>query len=154
MMQRAPTSLEAIEAILESRKLNQAEALTLIGVVVRSAVAQPRMIECSEVDKAIAQYVIDIEEGRIPRPDTAPPPADCPKELKRRVRAAFAGCEYCGRPADPWQFLTVDRIVPGSAGGRYTPTNVTGACWRCNSNKGAGAFIGPVRSLAIMEAAQ
>mgnify|MGYP001589213289 CR=1 FL=1 len=101
----------------------------------------------------IVQRLIDIEEGRaLPPPITPPGPLYCPKQLKRRVKAAFAGCEYCGRPADQWNYLTVDRIIPRASGGRYTPRNITGACWRCNADKGASSFVGPVRSLMVMEA--
>lgn len=103
--------------------------------------------------KRIVQHMIDIQEGTV-APPLAPPPGTlhCPKPLKRRIKAAFSHCEYCGRPADKWQYLTVDRIVPGAAGGRYDPANITGACMRCNFDKGSGDFVGPVRSLLVMEA--
>lgn len=76
----------------------------------------------------------------------------CPKTIKRRVKAAYSHCEYCGQPADARQYMTVDRIVPGASGGRYEPSNVAGACMRCNTDKGTGEFVGPVRSLLVMEA--
>lgn len=73
-----------------------------------------------------------------------------PKELRQRVETAFACCEYCG--VVPSDGITIDRIVPGAKGGRYEPTNITGACFRCNTQKCAKDFIGPVRTLVDMEA--
>ncbi len=72
----------------------------------------------------------------------------CSKSIRRRVRAAFDCCEYCGDASS----ATVDRIVPRLQGGTYDPSNITRACLMCNSNKGANEFIGPVRSLQVMEA--
>jgi 5-methylcytosine-specific restriction endonuclease McrA len=72
----------------------------------------------------------------------------CPKSIRRRVRAAFNCCEYCGCASG----AAVDRIVPRLHGGTYDPANVTRACLVCNSNKGTSEFIGPVRSLSVMEA--
>ena len=76
----------------------------------------------------------------------------CPTGLRRRVQEAFERCEYCGLAGE--QPLTVDRIVPGAAGGRYVSSNVTGACWHCNVAKGASEFVGPVRSLFTVEASR
>jgi 5-methylcytosine-specific restriction endonuclease McrA len=50
-----------------------------------------------------------------------------------------AHCDRLGAPgfcADgrPW---TVERIIPGIAGGEYQPENVALACWSCNSRRGA-----------------
>lgn len=110
--------------------------------------------------KKIARYILDLEEGRIappfvrrPKPKK-PHKAKCPKSLRRRVFAAFPACEYCGwHKGIPWvgcvNWPTVDRIV---AGGAYEPSNVTMACLLCNSDKGTTEYIGPVRSLSIMEA--
>ena len=74
--------------------------------------------------------------------------SSCPPGLRKRVFAAFARCEYCGC-ADA---NTVDRITPRNRYGWYQADNVTRACSPCNTHKGDGEFIGPVRSLAIMEA--
>lgn len=91
--------------------------------------------------------------------DPSLPPWLATLALRERARAAFRGiCEYCGRR--PWQRKgyynarteTLDRIVPGARGGTYTASNVTFACLCCNQAKSARDFIGPVRSLAIMEA--
>ncbi len=76
----------------------------------------------------------------------------CSKSLRRRVRRAFVCCEYCGFGGS--SDVTVDRIIPRLRGGAYEPSNVTGACLLCNSIKGAGEFIGPVRSLQMMEVAR
>ncbi len=72
----------------------------------------------------------------------------CPKSLRKRVAAAFDRCEYCGGIDS----AAVDRIVPRVLGGSYEPSNVTRACLACNTAKGVGEFIGPVRSLSTMEA--
>lgn len=39
-------------------------------------------------------------------------------------------------PNAPGQSVTVDRIVPGCRGGRYTRDNIRPACGRCNSETG------------------
>lgn len=39
-------------------------------------------------------------------------------------------CAYCGGEAD-----TVDHIIPVSAGGQATPSNLLAACNRCNGQK-------------------
>ena len=72
-----------------------------------------------------------------------------PKAMRRRIEESFCVCEYCGLA--PWAGITIDRIVPGARGGRYDPDNMTGACIRCNTQKCAKDFVGPVRSLADME---
>lgn len=40
-------------------------------------------------------------------------------------------------PEAPGQSVTVDRIVPGVLGGRYTRDNIRPACGPCNSETGA-----------------
>lgn len=40
-------------------------------------------------------------------------------------------------PEAPGQAVTVDRIVPGVEGGRYTRDNIRPACGACNSETGA-----------------
>lgn len=91
----------------------------------------------------------------------------CPAELRGRVRAAFDyTCQYCGFTCRPGEskrirkntfvgsdWMTVDRILPGCKGGKYTPDNVTLACRRCNSKRARGK-IAPdhiVLTLAMME---
>ena len=81
----------------------------------------------------------------------------CPRSLRKRVFAAFAGvCQYCGWHPDTgysgkMNYLTVDRLRPGSEGGRYVPTNVTLACLHCNSNRQSGLVYGPARPLSVVE---
>lgn len=72
----------------------------------------------------------------------APNYKSCPKKLRDEVIFAFhQTCAYCGRlgtDRDPdglaWE---IDRVVPGSRGGSYTPENVALSCSHCNSSKGA-----------------
>ena len=80
----------------------------------------------------------------------------CSPSFRRRVIAAFSGvCEFCGAKTGSFpHWATVDRIVPRTKGGLYMPNNVTLACLMCNSNKADGEFIGPLRSLQVMELAQ
>ncbi len=74
---------------------------------------------------------------------------ECSQSLRRRVYRAFSSCEYCGgENIDP----SIDRIIPGILGGAYVPDNVTLSCRSCNTKKKDRDYIGPVRSLAIMEA--
>ena len=45
-------------------------------------------------------------------------------------------CQYCGFDGttfDGWQQLSVDRILPGSQGGKYEPDNMITVCNACNS---------------------
>jgi len=80
----------------------------------------------------------------------------CSPSFRRRVIAAFGGvCELCGRKTGHYpHWPTVDRIVPRAKGGLYMPDNVTLACLTCNGIKSDGEFVGPVRSLEVMEATQ
>jgi 5-methylcytosine-specific restriction endonuclease McrA len=82
----------------------------------------------------------------------------CPRSLRKRVVAAFAGvCQYCGwHPSTSvfsgkLNYLTVDRLIPGGDGGRYVPTNVTLACLHCNSKRQTGTVYGPARPLSVVE---
>lgn len=84
----------------------------------------------------------------------------CPSGLRKRVISAFSGvCQYCGwHPSMGWawklNYLTVDRLVPGTEGGRYVPENVTLACLYCNSRRQNGSVYGPARPLSVMEASR
>lgn len=73
----------------------------------------------------------------------------CSAILREKTRRAFDyTCQHCGFRCAPGQdivvrndvltsaYLTVDRIVPGSKGGRYVENNVTLACRDCNSKRG------------------
>lgn len=48
-----------------------------------------------------------------------------------------ARCYRCGRVLDE-DSLSVDRIVPGALGGKYTRDNIRPACLPCNSRTGGG----------------
>lgn len=69
--------------------------------------------------------------------------------------AGIVLCYRCGVPLlqdedpdAPGQAVTVDRIVPGCLGGRYTRDNVRPACGPCNTETGAelGAARTPRRT--------
>lgn len=45
-------------------------------------------------------------------------------------------CHFCGELVDD-STITVDRIVPGADGGRYTRDNIRPACSGCNTLEGA-----------------
>jgi 5-methylcytosine-specific restriction endonuclease McrA len=45
-------------------------------------------------------------------------------------------CQYCGEGHDP-EDLTFDHVVPASAGGTRSWTNIVTACYDCNRRKGA-----------------
>lgn len=47
-----------------------------------------------------------------------------------------APCCFCGKTLND-RTITVDRIVPGSQGGRYVRGNIRPACGTCNSSDGA-----------------
>jgi hypothetical protein len=66
---------------------------------------------------------------------------ECPRDLRLLVIHAFCStCQYCNKSGDEtlgpdnrrWH---VDRVIPGSKGGEYTPDNVTLACATCNVRK-------------------
>ena len=48
------------------------------------------------------------------------------------LKAAWAGCAYCGAAGTA---LQKDCLLPISRGGRYTLTNVAPACLSCNASK-------------------
>jgi hypothetical protein len=101
----------------------------------------------------IARDYLHIEEGLRPSYPAKRSKKKCPKGLRKRVFKAFKTCEYCGgnphvRGGGRVSWPTVDRIA---ASGNYEPSNVTLACLLCNSLKGTSEFIGPVRTLQIME---
>lgn len=76
----------------------------------------------------------------------------CPAKLRLEVIEAFQEtCSYCGRKGsdkDPdgrsWH---VDRIIPGSRGGGYSPENIALSCARCNISKGASVAPVPAPDL-------
>ena len=57
--------------------------------------------------------------------------------MKREVWERDKGiCQLCGIRIGIWQQTSLDRIIPGARGGRYTLENVQAACGRCNARKG------------------
>jgi 5-methylcytosine-specific restriction endonuclease McrA len=48
------------------------------------------------------------------------------------LKAAWAGCAYCGAVDRP---LQRDCVLPLSRGGRYTLGNIVPACGSCNTSK-------------------
>lgn len=67
--------------------------------------------------------------------------------------AGIVLCWRCGvpllqddDPEAPGQAVTVDRIVPGADGGRYTRDNIRAACAGCNSE--TGGALGGARAQA------
>jgi 5-methylcytosine-specific restriction endonuclease McrA len=57
---------------------------------------------------------------------------DLTEEQWAAVKAAWAGCAYCGATDRPVQR---DCVLPISRGGRYTLDNVAPACGPCNASK-------------------
>lgn len=57
---------------------------------------------------------------------------DLTDEQWAALRAAWAGCAYCGAEDRP---LQRDCVQPISRGGRYTVLNVVPACGPCNASK-------------------
>lgn len=113
---------------------NPARALAAKMMLVELG-ARPASFVCPQIDDA-------------PRKQAKPRKA-CPKSLRKRVFAAFHACEYCGTEPIKTNYRTVDRV---DALGAYVPSNVTMACLMCNSLKGRMEYIGPVRTLPVMEA--
>ena len=48
-------------------------------------------------------------------------------------------CHFC--PVDKYDLLDVHRIVPGAAGGKYTPANSVTVCSNCHRRIHAGEII-------------
>ena len=57
---------------------------------------------------------------------------DLDDEQWRALKAAWAGCAYCGANDRP---LQRDCVLAISRGGRYTVDNVVPACGSCNASK-------------------
>ena len=60
---------------------------------------------------------------------------NCKMKLTSRNVMARDGyrCQYCG--SDKKSDLTIDHIIPTSRGGKNTWTNMTTACFKCNTTK-------------------
>ena len=57
---------------------------------------------------------------------------DLTEEQWAALKAAWAGCAYCGAVDRP---LQRDCVLPLSRGGRYTLSNIAPACDSCNASK-------------------
>ena len=64
------------------------------------------------------------------------------------IRAAWAGCAYCGGPDES---LQKDCVLPLSRGGRYTVENVVPACRSCNASKSNDEVTGWLRRKRLDE---
>lgn len=103
--------------------------------------------------KKIQHFRLNLASAlKAPQPDFS----NCTKELRLEVIARFnATCVYCGHNGDsengpdgkPWH---IDRILPGSKGGKYVASNVTLSCGPCNSSKGAKMAPSHVLSLGAI----
>jgi hypothetical protein len=58
-------------------------------------------------------------------------------------------CQYCGR-TPPEVVLTVDHVVPVSAGGPTDPNNLVAACVDCNVGKAASLTLKPVDNAELV----
>lgn len=63
------------------------------------------------------------------------------KKIKNTMIANSPGiqCHYCGKGLNRGS-LTVDHVVPLSAGGAYGLSNIVPACCRCNGSKGSKSY--------------
>ena len=66
------------------------------------------------------------------------------------LKAAWAGCAYCGAADRP---LQRDCVLPISRGGRYTVRNVVPACGPCNASKCNDEVTGWLRRKRLDERA-
>jgi 5-methylcytosine-specific restriction endonuclease McrA len=66
------------------------------------------------------------------------------------LKAAWAGCAYCGEPDKP---LQRDCVLALSRGGRYTLDNIVPACRSCNTSKCNDEVTGWLRRKRLDERA-
>jgi 5-methylcytosine-specific restriction endonuclease McrA len=66
------------------------------------------------------------------------------------IKAAWAGCAYCGDTAGP---LQRDCVLALSRGGRYTLDNIVPACRSCNTSKCNDEVTGWLRRKRLDERA-
>jgi len=78
-----------------------------------------------------------------------PPKRNMRDQMRQHAWDKSGGkCTYCGcdlgddqrlvYPAD-LPFMTIDHVIPRSAGGKHVPENCVSSCQSCNSRKGARA---------------
>lgn len=60
----------------------------------------------------------------------------CAFKCISRPLVGLTRCYACGKLLDE-ETVTVDRIIPGCRGGKYTRDNIRPACMTCNSHDGA-----------------
>lgn len=61
--------------------------------------------------------------------------ADRRRRKEWLIANGFTRCHYC-LIVLTFESMTVDRIIPGCQGGRYTRDNIRPACAACNSSEG------------------
>ena len=60
--------------------------------------------------------------------------------VRALVRKSGGKCRYCGEPVKRSE-MTVDHVIPLSAGGLDRLDNLSLACLRCNQEKGDGVAV-------------
>lgn len=58
----------------------------------------------------------------------------CPDNMRNKILAWVGECMLCGQQP-PEVVLTIDRVIPGAQGGKYTWDNVQCLCFKCNRNE-------------------
>lgn len=98
-------------------------------------VLSERMTVVEEWDVAIHSPSIEIRVPKVVALNVYSPVAAEPKFCRRSIflRDRYR-CQYCGKQF-PIAQLTFDHVVPRSAGGKTTWTNILTACQRCNLKK-------------------
>lgn len=87
--------------------------------------------------------------------EVAPQPdySSCPQNIRRETIARFfCICQYCGLEGDDekgpdGETWHIDRIIPGSKGGKYVAHNITLSCRTCNIGK--GARLAPLKTVSL-----
>jgi hypothetical protein len=57
-------------------------------------------------------------------------------------------CAYCGSTVEGGAVLSLDHLVPHSAGGKNTPQNLVTCCMRCNRSRGTRSVRSFCRAVA------
>lgn len=92
----------------------------------------------------------------VPEPIESKGPMSCPPVLRKAVLYAFSQtCEYCKQPGTKdlgpdGKAWNIERVLPASRGGVYTPDNVTLSCRHCNLRKKANPAPAGTRTLTDM----
>jgi len=101
----------------------------------------------AEDEQAGRVQVYDPEQSRLvrkkkaagQRPRQPGSASACSKSLRELIYLRDEGiCQLCGKVAvEP----SIDRIIPGSMGGRYMEENCQLACRKCNGRKGSSLVL-------------